>query len=157
MPASLDLSIFQLVVNNHPNSDPNTIVTEYYNLLTAKRIIESGARDMSSPTIDAKAIPIEPADKDATHEVKLFTENDLKCEPKDSILDDKIICCLCGNKSFTSLYKHLQNYHKCTPQNYRKICGFASNKILGSLKYETESRERGRALGNNRKQNKSSS
>lgn len=71
---------------------------------------------------------------------KKYTRRNLKVKPQNSITDDAIICCICGEARQNLTARHLAQ-HGLTVEEYKKLCGYAPNQPLMSGKRLAKSRE----------------
>lgn len=69
-----------------------------------------------------------------------FTKRSLKVKPRDSITDDAIFCCLCGEPFQSLTVKHLAK-HGITVEDYKKLCGYAPNQALMSNNHLAKSKQ----------------
>ncbi|MBQ9406371.1 MAG: MucR family transcriptional regulator [Desulfovibrio sp.] len=79
-------------------------------------------------TVETEAIPL--PEMELTKK-KRYTKRSLQGrDPQQAIQDDTIMCCLCGETKTSISSAHLKSVHGITPDEYRKLCGYAPNQQL---------------------------
>ncbi len=71
---------------------------------------------------------------------KKYTRRKLKVKPQDSITDDAIFCCICGEERQSLTQKHLA-CHDISVEDYKKLCGYSPDQPLMSNRRLARSRE----------------
>lgn len=89
--------------------------------------------------------PEEPATEVEVEEVvavprKKLTRRSFKVKPEDSITEDVIYCCICGEERQSLTAKHLAK-HDVTVEEYKRVCGFPPDQPLMSGKRLAKSKE----------------
>ncbi|MBQ7618465.1 MAG: MucR family transcriptional regulator [Desulfovibrio sp.] len=88
---------------------------------------------------EAEEINTEEETKQPTFELKHLTRRHLLVDPQSAITNEYITCCLCGRNMKTVSSAHLRK-HGTTPEIYRKLCGYAPDRILMSGQREEQMR-----------------
>lgn len=71
---------------------------------------------------------------------KKLTKRRFIINPRDSITEDAIFCCICGEQRQSLTAKHLAK-HDVTVEEYKRVCGFPPEQPLMSGKRLAQSKE----------------
>lgn len=125
--ALADKDIFNAICEQNPGKPIEYIMKQYEIALRMNREIEKN----SDRENDANEI---------VQEQKKYTRRGLKIKPRNSILEDVVYCCICGEPRQAITSRHLAT-HGITVEDYKKLCGFAPSQSLMSEKRLKKSRE----------------
>lgn len=129
-----DKDLLQMVMQKHPDEDADFIVNQfaiYKNKLCALNLY---APSVEEPPVNESAQPAVTAPTTEEKAKKRFTKRDLKIKPSEAITEDFIRCCLCGKECQNLTSAHLMKTHGLTPEEYKKLCGYAPDCVLMSGK-----------------------
>ncbi|MBQ7607679.1 MAG: MucR family transcriptional regulator [Desulfovibrionaceae bacterium] len=145
---AIDVKIFEIVYNKHPN-EPMTFIQEealkmqiamHQNKMYLKHILDNPSNEKQFMPNATQAMPKpkkeKPAiDAAAVRDVSTWRISDPE-EMKNSIGDDEIKCCICHNEKqhFKTLNRHLRGAHGISPEEYRTLCGINQNIPLMAKK-----------------------
>ena len=135
-----DAEILKLVMDRYPEQNTQFIIEQFTALKAG--IIQANnklaASDITSvESLEVQAAESDPVPAEETQAVepeapkKKYSRRDLKVKPADSITDTSIKCCLCGREFSSLTSRHLAS-HEITVEDYKKLCGFASDQPLMS-------------------------
>lgn len=109
--------------------------------LTIEKRIEQALKPMEfEPEPEAEDVAAIEVEAESEPAKKKYTRRKLKVKPQNSITEDAIFCCICGEPRQNLTARHL-SLHDITVPEYKKLCGFADNMPLMSGKRLAKSRE----------------
>lgn len=138
-----DRDIFLGICNRSSDMSIEAIMAQYekaklLNMEIEKRIGQN-LEENTEPAQEVKEVEIDEIPV-CEPPKKKYTRRSLKVKPQDSITDDLIYCCICGEGRQNLTSTHL-NLHDITVEDYKKLCGYDANQPLMSNKRLARSRE----------------
>lgn len=136
-----DRDIFAAICNRCSDQPIEFIMEQYekakrLNMDIEKRI-GNGNTAENAPECDVAAAEII---EEVEPPKKKYTRRMLKVKPQDSITDDAIFCCICGEERQSLTQKHLA-CHDISVEDYKKLCGYSPDQPLMSNRRLARSRE----------------
>lgn len=137
-----DKDLFMIIYEKFSDKPIEFIMEQYekakrINIEIEKRLLH----DVDAIPQDApEEVQTEATDAVVEQPKKQYTRRNLKIKPQNAITEDFIYCCICKEPRQTLTAKHM-NTHGITIEEYKKICGYASNQPLMSLKQLEKSRK----------------
>lgn len=138
-----DRDIFKAIWEKFPDQPIEFVMAQY---AKAKRINmeierltnwEMEEEPEDEPEEDVTEVEVEEA-KPVRR--RRLSRRGFKVKPEDSITDDAIYCCICGEERQSLTAKHLAK-HDVTVEEYKRACGFPENQPLMSRKRLAKSKE----------------
>lgn len=137
-----DRDIFKVVCERFADQPMEFVMLQY---AKAKRINMEIERQAASDFLEDEPVEEEVIDTTVVEEEtaaprKKWSRRSFKVKPQDSITEDVIYCCLCGEARQNLTVKHLAK-HGITVEEYKKLCGFPPDQRLMSNKRLAKSKE----------------
>ncbi|MBD5642159.1 MAG: MucR family transcriptional regulator [Desulfovibrio sp.] len=138
-----DKEIFRAVCEKFQDQPMEFIMAQYAKAkhmnMEIERLTHWDLKDSEEPEEAEVVTEAEVEEVEAAPRKKL-TKRRLIMDPAASITDDAIYCCVCGAEFQSLTRKHLAK-HDTTPEEYRKVCGFAPDTPLMSKKRFADSKK----------------
>lgn len=145
-----DKDIFNAIFQKHSDQPIEFIMEQYekaklLNIAIERRLNQQPAQadteadSAAAVASAAEAQPVEEAQQPAPVTKKIFTKQDLVCDPAGAITDNTITCCLCGKAACSLTSRHLAN-HGINVEEYKYLCGYPSEQKLMSKNFEAKMR-----------------
>lgn len=136
-----DKDIFAAICSRCSDQPIEFIMEQYekakrLNMDIEKRI-GNGDTAENAPECDVAA---SETTEEAAPPKKKYTRRMLKVKPQDSITDDAIFCCICGEERQSLTQKHLA-CHDISVEDYKKLCGYSPDQPLMSNRRLARSKE----------------
>lgn len=136
-----DKDIFAAICSRCSDQPIEFIMEQYekakrLNMDIEKRI-GNGDTAENAPECDVAASETK---EEAAPPKKKYTRRMLKVKPQDSITDDAIFCCICGEERQSLTQKHLA-CHDISVEDYKKLCGYSPDQPLMSNRRLARSKE----------------
>lgn len=137
-----DRDIFKAIFDRNVGQPIEFIMAQYEKARLLNKEIEKHDMDEAAVVCEAveESAAIEEIPEDVPAPRKRITRRNFKVKPQDSITQDVIYCCICGEERQSLTAKHLAN-HDITVEEYKKLCGFPMNQPLMSGKRLEKSKE----------------
>ncbi|MDD2967842.1 MAG: MucR family transcriptional regulator [Desulfovibrionaceae bacterium] len=120
-----DTELLHLVMSRNADKDPDFVIAEFTAYKKKLAMLQLSPVDTVAEGVQAEAAPI-----------KKPTKRNLKCDPATAIDHMSIRCCLCEKEGRRLSSVHLAS-HGITPEEYRKLCGYAPEQpLMGTVVYE---------------------
>lgn len=137
-----DREIFKAICERFADQPIEFVMLQY---AKAKRINmeierQAGTEYMEEEPVEEEVIDTVAVEEEAAPPRKRWNKRSLKIKPQDSITEDVIYCCLCGEARQSLTAKHLAK-HGISVADYKKLCGFPPNQRLMSNKRLAKSKE----------------
>ena len=129
-----DAELLKLVMDRYPEQPTNFLLEQFTQLKAG--IIQANNKlanleelpAIPEPLCEAEEQPKEESLGESTPRKK-YTKRNLVVKPEEALTEDSVQCCICG-KAFQNLTaKHIQS-HDLTVEEYKKLCGYASDQKL---------------------------
>lgn len=145
-----DEALLQIIFKQHEGQPIEFIMAEYGKAKQLYQKIEQElARSASCPTIDIQGVQIKgelpAAGENNATSTKHLDRRNLKCDPKEAIKADSIICCVC-KKSFKILNSRHLKSHGISVEEYKELCRYPKEQLLMSQQEAEKAIERGKEL-----------
>lgn len=156
-----DEALLQIIFKQHEGQPIEFIMAEYGK---AKRLYQEVEQELAKsapcPTIDIQGVQIKDelstAGENNATPTKHLDRRNLKCDPKEAIKADSIICCVC-KKSFKILNSRHLKSHGISVEEYKELCRYPKEQLLMSKQEAEKAIERGKELAHARKTKHASS
>lgn len=139
-----DRDIFKAIWERFPDQPVEFVMEQYAKArrlnMEIERSINQTSEIETTPEIEEEASVDVEIDAAPVAQRRKLNKRRFKVKPEDSITDDAIYCCVCGEKLQSLTVKHLAK-HETTPEEYKKVCGFPANLPLMSHKRLAKSKE----------------
>lgn len=146
-----DKDIFNAIFQKHSDQPIEFIMEQYekaklLNMAIERRLNQQPAQagteadsaaDVASPAAEAQTVVEEK--QPAPVKKKVFSKQDLVCDPAGAITDNTITCCLCGKAACSLTSRHLAS-HGINVEEYKYLCGYPSEQKLMSKNFEAKMR-----------------
>jgi predicted transcriptional regulator len=120
-----DTELLHLVMARNADKDPDFVIAEFTAYKKKLAALQLSPQENAAENMQAEPAP-----------VKKPTRRSLKCDPATAIEHMSIRCCLCEKEGRRLSSVHLAS-HGITPEEYRKLCGYAPDQpLMGSVVYE---------------------
>lgn len=139
-----DRDIFKAIWERFPDQPLEFVMEQYAKARRLNMEIERSVNQTTDvdagPDVEEEAVVDVELDASPMPQRKKLNKRRFKVKPEDSITDDAIYCCVCGEKLQSLTVKHLAK-HETTPEEYKRVCGFPPNMPLMSHKRLAKSKE----------------
>ena len=137
---SENMELLRMIMENNAGQSPAFILEQY-------AVYKAGLSEINAkygtPALTAEAVEALANSSVAGAPVKVekasptagYTKRHLKVKPSEAILEDKIICCICGKEGSTLTERHLATHNGLTRQGYIKLCGYEPDVKLMSREH----------------------
>lgn len=138
-----DRDIFMAICNRFTDQPIEFVMAQYAKAkrmnMEIERLTTWDMDDDLEPEEEEVATEVETVEIPAPPKKKL-TKRQFVIKPDNSITEDAIFCCICGEQRQSLTAKHLAK-HGVTVEEYKKVCGFPPNQPLMSGKRLAKSKE----------------
>lgn len=140
-----DRDIFAAIWSRYTDQPVEFIMEQYekakrINLEIEKRLAPLMLTEGGSDPVAVETIEAEIVEPEKPVQQKKYTRRNLKKKPGEAIMDDSIVCCICGLERQSLTQKHLAA-HGITAAEYRKLCGYDPKQPLMSRNRLAKSQE----------------
>ena len=117
--------LLRMIMENNPGQPAAYILEQYAVYLKGLAEI-SGVGVVTSPMPEVADLltqseSIASPKSERENLTRGYTKRNLKVKPDDAILDDKILCCVCGKECQTLTERHLATHNGLTREGYIKL------------------------------------
>lgn len=135
-----DMQLLKMLMENNPGQPASFILEQY--AVYKSSLLEINNRIAAAPGISefiegGEQIAVrqnptapKPDKSDKESLTRGFTKRSLKVKPDEAILDEAIICCICGKSCQTLTERHLALHNGLTREGYIKLCGYEAGQPL---------------------------
>ncbi|MBD5553333.1 MAG: MucR family transcriptional regulator [Desulfovibrio sp.] len=136
-----DRDIFQAICTRFADQPIEFIMTQYAQAKRMNMEIERMlAWDLDDDSENEEELDIVETEDVASPAKRRLNKRSFKVKPEDSITEDYIRCCICGEERQSLTAKHLAK-HDVTVEEYKRACGFEPDKPLMSGKRLKKSKD----------------
>lgn len=139
-----DRDIFRAIWERFPDQPVEFVMEQYAKArrlnMEIERSVKQGSDLAPTPEVEEEAVIDVEIDSAPVEQKRKLNKRRFKVKPEDSITDDTIYCCVCGQQLQSLTVKHLAK-HDTTPEEYKRVCGFPANMALMSHKRLAKSKE----------------
>ncbi len=128
--------LLRMIMETNPGQSPAFVLEQYAAYLKGLDGIHGPASAGTIVENDESTSNTDEGKKETKTSLTCgYTKRMLKVKPEDAITNDKIICCICAKEGKIITSRHLATHNGITPEGYKKLCGYAKDQSLMSIRH----------------------